>query len=197
MASITLTGWTQGATVSAYLASSRVPLTALNPPLPSGTPVATATAAADGSVTLSGLSSGVPYIASDGSRTSQFLVPGASGAAGATGATFLPFSRPGVLTVASGTAKLRIPVDATIAGVSATVGAAAVGAAVVIDVNRNGTTIFTTQANRPQIAAGATAVGESVPNVAALSAGDVLTVDVDQVGSSAAGSDLTVVVRLA
>ena len=75
-------------------------------------------------------------------------------------------------------------------------GTAPTGAAIICDVNKNGTTIFTTQSNRPQIAASAQA-GAEITNmdITAFAVGDVLTVDIDQVGSTVIGSDLTVVVR--
>lgn len=88
-----------------------------------------------------------------------------------------------------------IPVDKTYAltGVRLAVGTAPVGAAILVDVNKGGTTIFTTQGNRPTIADGATSGGPgTAPNVTAVAAGDLLTIDVDQVGSGTAGSDLTV-----
>lgn len=107
-----------------------------------------------------------------------------------------PFSRTDVLTVGTGVARWRFPFAATILGVTAAVNTAPVGASIILDVNRNGTTIFTTQANRPTIAAGATATAaEAVPDVTAISAGDYLTIDRDQVGSSTPGSDLMVFVR--
>jgi hypothetical protein len=76
------------------------------------------------------------------------------------------------------------------------VGTAPTGAAILVDVNKNGTTIFTTQGNRPSIAAGGNASSAAVPDVTSLAAGDFLTVDVDQIGSTVAGSDLTVIVTV-
>jgi hypothetical protein len=65
-----------------------------------------------------------------------------------------------------------------------------------VDVNKNGTTIFTTQANRPTVVAAANATAaDAVPDVTAIASGDYLTVDRDQVGSATPGSDLTVFVR--
>lgn len=103
------------------------------------------------------------------------------------------FTKNGVLFTDTGT--LRLPIDAsyTIIGVRLMVGTAPTGASVIVDVNKNGTTIFTTQANRPTIAVSANAGGPgATPNVTSLVAGDYLTVDIDQVGSTVAGSDLTV-----
>lgn len=105
------------------------------------------------------------------------------------------YSKQGVLTTTTGT--LRLPIDGTytIVGTRLMVGTAPTGASLLIDVNKNGTTIYTTQGNRPSIAAGANAGGPgAAPDVTSLVAGDYITVDIDQVGSTVAGSDLTVVV---
>ena len=105
--------------------------------------------------------------------------------------TLPTFSKVSTLTVGSGT--LRLPVDTayTITGVRLTVGTAPTGASLICDVLKNGTTIFTTSANRPTIAAGSNAGGPgATPDVTALSPGDYLTVNIDQVGSTIAGSDL-------
>jgi hypothetical protein len=99
------------------------------------------------------------------------------------------------LTVKAGTSRYYLEEARTVVKVRASVGTAPTGAAILVDVNKNGTTIFTTQANRPSIAiSGNTATG--TPQVTALAAGDYLTVDVDQVGSTVAGSDLTVQIEL-
>lgn len=71
-------------------------------------------------------------------------------------------------------------------------GTAPTGANLVVDVNRSGTTIFTTQANRPTVTAGTNGGVLAVPDVTTLADGDYLTVDVDQVGSVVAGADVTV-----
>ncbi|HEX6257920.1 MAG TPA: hypothetical protein VFZ48_00405 [Candidatus Saccharimonadales bacterium] len=107
--------------------------------------------------------------------------------------TLPPFSKSGVLFTETGT--LRLPIDGTyaIVGVRLMAGTAPTGADIIVDINKNGTTIFTTQANRPTIAAGANSGGPgATPNVTALAAGDYITVDIDQVGSTVAGSDLVV-----
>ena len=63
----------------------------------------------------------------------------------------------------------------------------------IIDVHKNGTTMYTTQANRPTVAATENDSGDRVaPDVIAIAAGDIITVDVDQVGSTVAGSDLAI-----
>lgn len=108
----------------------------------------------------------------------------------------MPFARAGALTVSTGSAPFRWPFAVTILGISAVVGTAPTGASLILDVNKNGTTIFTTQGNRPTIVAGATATAsEAVPNVTAVALGDVFKIDVDQIGSTVAGSDLQVNIR--
>jgi hypothetical protein len=110
----------------------------------------------------------------------------------------IPFDFVGGLSVGAGVRRWLMPFPATVLGVTAAVNTAPVGSAIVVDVNRNGTSLFTVQANRPQIAAGANAtVGSAAPAVVSLATGDYLTVDVDQVGSGVAGADLTVLVRIA
>lgn len=104
------------------------------------------------------------------------------------------FSRSGVLSVATGQHFAVIRGAWTITYVVGRVGTASAGASILIDVNRNGTTIFTTQTNRITIAAGALEDDHAAPEVSALAALDRLSVDIDQVGSTTAGSDLTVVI---
>jgi hypothetical protein len=63
----------------------------------------------------------------------------------------------------------------------------------VVDVNKNGTTIFTTQTNRPALAyndADKKAVS-GAPEVTGLVEGDIITIDIDQTATGAA--DLTVI----
>ncbi len=105
------------------------------------------------------------------------------------------FFKTGVLTVTTGVNRLPIDGTYTIVGTRLMVGTAPVGANLIIDVLKNGTTIYTTQANRPTIAAGQNAGGPGVaPDVTSLAAGDYLTVNIAQVGSTTAGSDLTVTI---
>lgn len=102
----------------------------------------------------------------------------------------------GALTAAANKARLTAPVAGTIVGIYISAVTAPVGAAVLVDVNKAGTTLFTTQGNRPTIADGANDSVVAVPDVTAIAAGDVLTVDVDQIGSGTAGSNLIVSIAL-
>jgi hypothetical protein len=76
----------------------------------------------------------------------------------------------------------------------ASVGTAPTGANVIVDINKNGTTIFTDQGNRPEITAG-TNMATGVPDVDTLVDGDYMTMDVDQVGTTSPGADLVVQVE--
>lgn len=105
------------------------------------------------------------------------------------------FTVTSALAVSTGGPRWYSPYALTITEVRASVGTSPTGASVVIDVNKNGTTIFTTQSNRPTIAAGNNTDLADAINVSSVAAGDYLTVDIDQVGSTTPGSDLTVTFR--
>ncbi|MER7212445.1 hypothetical protein ABT340_35780 [Streptosporangium sp. NPDC000239] len=124
---------------------------------------------------------------------------GAWKAAGGSGGGSPVFSRMG--TLATGAGKSRYYNDTgntlTISGVRASVGTAPTGASIVIDVNLGGTTIFSTQANRPTISASGNTSGlVTNMNTTAWPNGSYMTVDIDQVGSTVAGGDLTVQVLI-
>jgi len=107
--------------------------------------------------------------------------------------TTLSFAVVGTLSIGTDKAPtLLAPCSLTIVKVKLVVKTAPGGQAIIVDVNKNGTTIFTTQGNRPQIAAGQTTGDSGTPDVTGLAEGDKVTIDVDQVGASPAGADLTV-----
>ena len=107
----------------------------------------------------------------------------------------------GAANIATGTKfgsiqiKNDFSVPLTIQSVRAILATAPTTQSAIFDVNVDGTTIFTTQANRPTIAAAATDSG-SVTNmeVVTIAPGSVLTVDVDQIGSGTVGAGLTLTV---
>lgn len=78
-------------------------------------------------------------------------------------------------------------------------GTAPTGADLIVDVNVEGATAFSAQSGRPKIVAGQTR-GSAVPARAGdpvnVAPGETVAVDVDQIGSTVAGSDLDVVVEL-
>jgi predicted aconitase with swiveling domain len=105
----------------------------------------------------------------------------------------LQFQSVGVLTAAAGKAFAVAPYGGTIKKIAARVGTTSAGSSIIVDINKNGTTIFTTQANRPTIAAASVvATLAGLPEVLTFNAGDLLSVDIDQIGSSTAGSNLGV-----
>lgn len=106
------------------------------------------------------------------------------------------FSVTGAVAVATGKSRIYLEGDYVVETVRAAVNTAPTGAALIVDVNKSGTTIYTTQSARPQIAASANSATGNSPAVTTFTAGDYLTVDVDAIGSTVAGADLTVTVRL-
>lgn len=93
----------------------------------------------------------------------------------------------GTVAVTTGVARQYLFLSCTLDSVRANVGTAPTGASLIAVVKKNGTTSLATAT----IAAGTNTVLVSGIG-AALVAGDYLTVDVTQVGSTVAGSDLTV-----
>lgn len=79
-----------------------------------------------------------------------------------------------------------------ITGVYLSVGTPPTGAAVIVDIHMDGTTIHTTQSNRAQIAATANTGQTTTIEVSAWPNGSYLTMDIDQVGSTNPGNDLVV-----
>jgi hypothetical protein len=75
------------------------------------------------------------------------------------------------------------------------VDAAPTGANLIVDVHTGtgtGTTIFTTQGNRPTITDGNKTAVSSAPDVTSIAEGDEFSVYIDQIGSTIAGADLTI-----
>lgn len=124
---------------------------------------------------------------------------GPEGPAGPSGVTeaIAFFGQDGTLTVGTGAGRFDALGETwAIISVVAVVNTAPTGADLIVDVNKNGTTIFTTQANRPTIAVSTNRDTADAIDVTTFSGTDFLTVDIDQVGSTVAGSDLTVQVLL-
>ena len=99
--------------------------------------------------------------------------------------------------IAVQTGKHRIPImiDGNTVAIRAMIETAPTGSSIILDVNKNGVTIFTNQANRPTIADGANDSGEVTNmDITAIAKGDYFTLDIDQVGSTTPGQNLTVLV---
>jgi len=121
---------------------------------------------------------------------------GADGASGKADITFSLFSFGGDLVEANGLDRWYVDSSLTISSIFVSVSVAPTGAPIIFDVNKNGTTIFTNQANRPTIAV-ETFTYSSTPDITTATAGDYFTVDVDQVGSTIAGTGGVVRIILA
>jgi hypothetical protein len=153
---------------------------------PSGAPVgsaaATATVAAGGSATFTGLANDTDYVAYAASphRYIRFRVAAAAGGGGGGGA--LVYTIPGALSVGAGVTPIQAPRDLELTAVALAAGVAPAGRAIIVDINKNGASIFTDQATRPTIPAGQTKSPVSAVAVS-LAAGDVLIPDVDQTGA--------------
>jgi hypothetical protein len=105
------------------------------------------------------------------------------------------FLVPGTLFVGTKvTVPLPVGAASTILEAHARVQTAPSGAAIIVDVNRNGNSIWTA-AQRLTIPAGQTKATTNVFTVTSLSVDDELSLDIDQVGSTVAGADLAVQIR--
>jgi len=100
------------------------------------------------------------------------------------------------LAVAVGTSRIYFDNDCEVVSFKGSVDTAPVGADIIFDMNKNATTIFTTQANRPKIVDGANKITWTPPDVVAFAAGDYLTIDVDQIGSGTKGKNFVGVLRV-
>ena len=94
----------------------------------------------------------------------------------------------------SGKQGIRMPFAGKITFVTAAVVTAPTGSTAIFDLHKNGVTMYTTQGNRPTIAIAGTYVTAALPDITTWAAGDVLQLEVDQIGSGTDGADLSVVV---
>lgn len=113
---------------------------------------------------------------------------------GGGGAATPTFTIVGTLTTGTGLTPLIIaPFALTIKKAFGRVKTAPAGASIIIDINKNGTSIWNTnQGNRLTIAAGTNSASQTSFDTTSLAEGNYLTLDIDQVGSTTAGADLTV-----
>lgn len=120
--------------------------------------------------------------------------PGPQGAPGSD--VLANYTQTGLLVPVTGT--VRFPVDGnyTIRGCYVMVATAPSGQPIIVDLLKNGSTVYTTTANRPTIPVGAFASASifATPDVTALALGDYLTCSILQVGAPVAGADLSLIV---
>lgn len=124
-------------------------------------------------------------------------VPGVGppGATGPPGHSYLALSIPGVLAEAVGDIPITATRNTTIFGMWASCGEVPLGADAIFDVRIEGVSIFTTPANRPRVPAGTNAdTTLRIPDVTVWLAGQQMTVDVIQVGSTFPGARATLMV---
>jgi len=120
---------------------------------------------------------------------------------GATNVTYLDSkeimaSKEGTIGVTGGALRVPFRQNAKIISVSAMVDTAPTGASLIVDlIDSAGTTMFTTQPNRPTILATQNMSDEEVPDVTDVDANSYVIVQVDQIGSTEPGQDLTVLIR--
>lgn len=87
-----------------------------------------------------------------------------------------------------------IPFNCTIIKAYINAKTAPTGQPLIVDINKNGTSIWdTTQANRLRLLAAATSGIQTSFDTVNLVEADLLTIDVDQIGSGTAGQDITVI----
>jgi hypothetical protein len=101
----------------------------------------------------------------------------------------------GAQTAAAGKLTFRMPEAGRYVGTTVKLETVNTGATFIVDVNKNGTTLYTTQTRRPTIAISAatkTSTETAPADITALAEGDTITVDVDQIGSTIAGTGLSV-----
>lgn len=101
-----------------------------------------------------------------------------------------PFTIAGAVTVQEGRLRLYFEEDGQIERVRVSAGIAPSGADLVVDVNVNGSSIFADAL--PTVVAGENTGLVNLPTPLAVSEGDYLTIDVDQVGSTTPGADVVV-----
>ena len=101
-------------------------------------------------------------------------------------------TQPSDLVVVTGKARWYPVQDIELISVQAHVDTPATGQSILVDVNKNGSTILTGSPNIVEIAAGANSSAIIPPGTTSVTVGDYVTVDVDQIGSGTAGADLVV-----
>ncbi len=100
----------------------------------------------------------------------------------------------GNLTTGAASVEWPAPFDFTLVSAIGQAGTAPVGASLIVDVRINGASIFANQGEMVSISSGQNQDTSATKN-ASVSAGSVVTFEIEQVGSSTAGADLTIVLN--
>lgn len=112
---------------------------------------------------------------------------------GLLGGTF-QFTTTGSLAPGVGSVPIPMPRNGTLQRVRVAVGTAPTGQSIIVDVNKNGTSVYPTS-TKPNVAADATTGGPFTPDTTSFVTGDLFTVDIDQVGSIVSGANLVVLLE--
>lgn len=99
------------------------------------------------------------------------------------------FTLSGVSLVGEDQIEFMLPIAITVTNVFVKVDTAPTGTNMIVDINKNGTTIFTTQTGRPIILSGQFIDTSETPDITAYAQNDILGISVDQVGSTVPGGD--------
>jgi len=108
---------------------------------------------------------------------------------GGGGVTSFNFTLSGNSIVGEDQIEFMIPSAITVSNVFIKVDTAPTGDDMEVDINKNGTTIFTTQSGRPIITASGTSDTSDTPDITAFAQNDILGISIDQVGSTIGGGD--------
>lgn len=112
---------------------------------------------------------------------------------------YFPFSKPGFL-LAPYTSPLvfPVPMNSLLDSVFLTVRTAPTGSPVILDILKNGTTVYSGGVGRPTIAVGQLTGtgGTGNPEQASFVTGDLIEVQISQVGSSIPGANLAMIISL-
>jgi len=108
----------------------------------------------------------------------------------------IAFVVPGTLSVGVGNVYIEnhFGISLTLLGIYLRCKTAPVGANIVVDLNIDDVTVFTNQANRPIISNGTTSGNSTTFDVSTWADGKGLSIDIDAVGSSVAGADLSCII---
>jgi len=134
-----------------------------------------------------------------GAGTSGQLLKTQGAGANPTWATITPtivFAVPGTCTTGVKACRFTVPFACTISKAYAICQTGPTGADLIFDIHLNGTTIWTTTGNRVKIADGTYTGTQTSFDSTALVENDYLELYIDQVGSTAAGGDITVELKV-
>lgn len=99
------------------------------------------------------------------------------------------FTIPGQSSVGTKQAGILVPYNTNLSQVLVRVDNAPVGASLIIDIKRNGTSIFSDPSLRPTLASGSVSSAVNLPTPVSVLLGDAISMDINQVGSNYPGGD--------